>query len=171
MSRPDGLESLALRKVKDLDTDIDLDAFSAAFDLFRLSARVIHYLETSVHRPLGLSTAGFRVLFTVWLYGSLEPRDIARMAGVSRAAVSGVVKTLERDGLAERSREQNDRRLVTVRLTPEGEERVVEAYRQQNGHEQQLFRALDRDQLRAFAMSMRTLLASPLPEDDDDDTP
>lgn len=164
---PDGpqFERRAEERITEFGDDIDLDSFAAAFALFRLSSRIISDLESQVHRPLGLSIAGFRVLFTVWVFGELEPRDIARMSGVSRAAVSGVVNTLEREGLAERSREQEDRRLVTVRVTAKGEERLRTAYRRQNQREQQLFAELGTDELRAFTNAMRRLLAAPLPDD------
>jgi DNA-binding MarR family transcriptional regulator len=95
----------------------DLDALRASFDLIRASTRLVQRLEAEVHSPAGWSMAGFRVMFCVWVGGELEPRDIARLSGLSRAAVSSVLNTLERDGLVERTRESHDRRLVTVRLT------------------------------------------------------
>ena len=83
--------------------------------------------------------AGFRVMFCVWVGGEAEPRDIARLSGLSRAAVSSVLNTLERDGLIERTRESHDRRLVTVRLTDDGATRIVDAYRHQNDVEREFF--------------------------------
>ncbi|MFT7327730.1 MAG: hypothetical protein ACI88S_002162, partial [Ilumatobacter sp.] len=96
MTEPDDFERRAAERVVELgnnDHPIDLGTFAAMFDLFRVSARVVGDLESEVHRPLGLSIAGFRVLFTVWVFDSLEVREIARLSGVSRAAVSGVVTT------------------------------------------------------------------------------
>ncbi|NND74075.1 MAG: MarR family transcriptional regulator [Ilumatobacter sp.] len=156
----DDFEVLARRRVVELGDDIDLDAFAAMFDLFRVSARVIGDLENTVHRPIGLSIAGFRVLFTVWVHGSLEPREIARLSGVSRAAVSGVVNTLERDGFAARQRVQADGRLVTVSVTPAGSTKLREAYRLQHARERELFAALPASELAQFTTTMRTLLAA-----------
>lgn len=150
---------------------IDGATFAAMFNLFRVSARLIGDLELVVYRPAGLSSAGFRVLFTVWVFGELEPRRIAALSGVSRAAVSSVLNTLERDGFAERTRESSDRRLVTVRLTPEGERRVVECYRNQNRRERELFAPLSPAQLESFTAAMRALLSGPsAPEADGDKT-
>ncbi len=156
----DAFGEAARARVPELGDDIDLTTFAAAFELFRLSTKVINDFETTVHRPLGLSIAGFRVLFTVWVFGELEPRDIARLSGVTRAAVSGVVNTLERDGLVEKSREQEDKRLVTVRLTDGGERLLREAYQAQNEREQVLFGDLDTDELRTLTELMRRLLVS-----------
>jgi DNA-binding MarR family transcriptional regulator len=162
-----GFETAALARVQDLADDLDLDTFAASFNLFRVSTKLIQDLEANVHRPLGLSIGGFRVLFTVFVFGELEPREIAHLAGVTRAAVSGVLNTLERDALVERTREQDDRRLITVRLTEEGERVLREAYRRQNRREQQQFTDLSRAELRAFSATMSKLMATRLPPADD----
>ncbi len=156
---PDDFERRATERIEALGDDIDAASFAASFDLFRLGTRVMSDFDAAVHRPLGLSLAGFRVLFTLWVHGSLEVREIARLAGVSRAAVSGVVTTLERDGLAIRQRDQADGRLATVRLTPEGDDRLQVAYRSQNAREQQLFADLGAGELEAFTATLRKLLA------------
>lgn len=166
---PDDFERRATDRVESLGADIDTASFAASFDLFRLGTRVMSDFDAAVHRPLGLSLAGFRVLFTLWVHGSLEVREIARLAGVSRAAVSGVVTTLERDGLAVRQRDQADGRLATVRLTTDGDARLQSAYRAQNIREQRLFVGLDGAELAAFTATLRKLLAVQLdgePEND-----
>lgn len=156
---PDEFELRATERVAELGDDIDLQSFVASFDLFRLATRMTSEFDSEVHRPIGLSMAGFRVLFTVWVFGALEVRDLAGLAGVSRAAVSGVVTTLERDGLAVRQRDQADGRLATVRLTSEGENRLRSAYRSQNDRERRLFADLDAAELTAFTATLRKLLA------------
>ncbi len=163
----DALGRLAAERVHELVEDLDAEAFAASFNLFRLSSKFLHDLETTVHRPRGLSLAGFRVLFTVWIHDQLEPRDLARLSGVSRAAVSGVLKTLERDGLIERSREQADRRLVTVRVTEQGEQLLRETYSEQNRRERAHYRSLASDRLVAFGAIMQELLDTPLPDLDE----
>ncbi len=157
-------EEAALARVQELTDGIDLDTYAAAFNLFRVSTKLIQDLETTVHRPLGLSIAGFRVMFTVWVVGAMEPRQIAHLSGVTRAAVSGVLNTLERDGLIERTREQRDRRLITVRLTDDGVDVLRQAYQQQNRREQQQFADLTRRELRTFSATMSKLMKTRLSE-------
>ena len=53
-----------------------------------------------MHRPRGFSWPGFRVLFVLRTAGPAEARQVAKLSGMSRAAVSALVNTLERDGLA-----------------------------------------------------------------------
>lgn len=139
---------------------VDLDRFRTSFDLIRLSTRLVQHLESTVHHPAGWSMGGFRVMFCVWVADELEPRDIARLSGLSRAAVSSVLNTLERDGLVERNRESDDRRLVTVRLTEEGSRRLADAYRHQHAEERRFFESLDAKEVDALAGQLRKLLHS-----------
>lgn len=151
-------ERVAVDAVASAVPDADLDALRASFDLIRASTRLVQRLEAEVHRAAGWSMAGFRVMFCVWVGGELEPRDIARLSGLSRAAVSSVLNTLERDGLVERFRESEDRRLVTVRLTDDGAERLVAAYRHQNEVEQEFFGSLSSADRRRLARDLAGLL-------------
>ncbi|NDK92078.1 MarR family transcriptional regulator [Gordonia desulfuricans] len=88
--------------------------------LTRIADVIVYDIESRVHRPHGWSWSGFRVLFTLWTAGPLESRQITQMTGMSRAGVSALVKTLERDGLITRARSETDRRTVEVDLTEEG---------------------------------------------------
>lgn len=151
-------EATAGRRVESLGPELDLATFAATFNLFRLSTRVIHDLDTSVHRPLGLSIAGFRALFTIWTLGEMEPSRLALLSGVSRAAISGTVTTLESSGFIEKSRDQPDRRLITIRLTDDGAAVVEAAYRAQNRREQELFAALESEEILELSRIMHKAL-------------
>lgn len=57
--------------------------------------------------------------------------DLAECTGVSRATITGLLDGLQRDGLVERMSDPEDRRVVRVKLTQDGEallERVRPAY-------------------------------------------
>lgn len=157
---PDEFEQAAIHKVADAHPNADLDALRASFDLIRLSTLLVQRIESRVHRPAGWSMAGFRVMFCVWVAGELEPRQIAHFSGLSRAAVSSALNTLERDGLIERGRVSADRRLVTVRLTADGTTRLVRAYRQQNVVEQDFFGPLSERERSTFIALVQRLLRS-----------
>lgn len=151
-------EDAAVESVEAAVPGADLDALRASFDLIRASTLLVQRLESAVHREAGWSMAGFRVMFCVWVAGELEPRDIARLSGLSRAAVSSVLNTLERDRLIERTRESDDRRLVTVRLTEDGARRLVAAYERQNAVEQDFFSALTTSTKRSLAADLADVL-------------
>lgn len=151
-------EAAAVGSVASALPATDLDALRASFALVRASTRLVQRLEAEVHREAGWSMAGFRVMFCVWVGGELEPREIARLSGLSRAAVSSVLNTLERDGLVERTRESHDRRLVTVRLTDDGARRLVTAYAHQNRVERDFFASLPERDRRRLARDLAELM-------------
>lgn len=138
--------------------DADLDALRASLELTRAATRLHQQLESEVHRHAGWSMAGFRVMFCVWVAGELEPREISDLCGLSRAAVSSVLNTLERDSLVERTRRADDRRLVTVRLTADGRRRLVDAYGDQNRLERDFFGRLGAEAMRRLADDLQRLL-------------
>ena len=140
----------------------DLDLFRLSFALSRTATRFVRHVESSAHRPIGLTWAGFRVLFTVWVCGSLESHRIAQLSGLSRASVSSAVNTLERDGMVSRSRESADRRLVTVSLTGDGSELVRRAYTDQHAQEEVLFSSLDDDDVKLLTKMLERVLVTPL---------
>ena len=153
--RSDEFEEVAAAKV--LDEGLDPVTFRAMFGIFRLGARMFTDLETSIHRPAGWSLAGFRVMFLLWVGGPMESFEIARLAGLSRAAISSAVNTLERDGLVDRRRESDDRRVVTVYLTDDGAARLEAAYRAQNVRERELLGNLSDDELDTLTELMRRI--------------
>ena len=142
--------------------DVDLDLFRLSFVLTRAANRFSRHVESTVHRPRGLTTAGFRILFTLWSSGPLPAHRIALLAGLSRASVSSVVNTLERDGRVERTRGDDDRRVVTVSLTPPGEAAVRETYEGQYALEQTQYEGLSPTERAALAEALATLDRHPV---------
>lgn len=160
--RPDPFLEQAAERVAEAYDEIDLDLFRLSFALTRSANRFTRHVESKVHRPRNLTTAGFRILFTVWATGPLEAHRIAVLAGLSRASVSSVVNTLERDGYVVRSREQDDRRLVTVSLTVTGADLVRDAYSAQHEVERTLYEDLTVDERSALGRFLESLLDVPL---------
>lgn len=162
--RADEFEDVAAERV--VEQGLDPTTYRAMFGVFRLGARMFNDLETEVHRPAGWSLAGFRVMFILWVLGPTESHEIARLAGLSRAAISSAVNTLERDGLVDRRRESADRRVVTVYLTPDGQARLVAAYTKQNERERVLFGGLSNDELMTLTDLMRRISSVRLDSDE-----
>ena len=126
------------------DGVVDRDAAEHAelvFNLTRLQHRLSRDFE-SLHRRRGWTWAGFRIMNVLWAVGAAELRDIARLSGASRAAVSSALNTLERDGRVSRTRDSADRRMVRVQLTEHGRSALREAMREQAGREREWLAAL-----------------------------
>ncbi|WP_018654398.1 MarR family winged helix-turn-helix transcriptional regulator [Actinomadura flavalba] len=127
--------------------------------LNRASMIVTYDLESTVHRPRGHSWAGFRLLFVTWLAGPLEPGRAAALAGMSRAAVSNLTRTLVSDGLLTRSRGGRDGRSAQLALTPSGQERIAEVFAAQNAREHEWAGVLTETEQRMLIMLLDKLIA------------
>jgi MarR family transcriptional regulator, organic hydroperoxide resistance regulator len=79
-----------------------------------------HHMEQQVLADEDLSWAAFTVLFVLWIWGEQQTRHLAAEAGVTKGTLTGVLKTLEKRGLARRRAHEADGRLVLVSLEPKG---------------------------------------------------
>jgi DNA-binding MarR family transcriptional regulator len=71
-------------------------------------------------RPLGVSAAGGLVLGILRDHGPMSPSELGERLIVSRAAVTGLLDSLERRGFVSRSANPADRRSLLVEITPPG---------------------------------------------------
>jgi DNA-binding MarR family transcriptional regulator len=102
--------------------------------LLRAVGRHRGLFEQRAHDQHGRHLRAFSVLYLVWLYGTLEGRDLARLLGMSRQTTSAALGALESAGLVCRERDASgDRRLVEVRLTDDGRRTVEQEFRAQHG--------------------------------------
>lgn len=113
--------------------DLDPSAAEAFLHLLRTSDEAFAVTERNLLGH-GISQGRFGVLMLLWRGGQAgkagaecmppgprTPAELADAAGVTRATMTGLVDTLERDGLVKREPDRNDRRMMSVRLTPKAE--------------------------------------------------
>ncbi|GGV24017.1 MarR family transcriptional regulator [Kitasatospora herbaricolor] len=118
----------------------DTGALEAAAAL-RAASQAIDRLRAQGAGGRGLSAGALDVLARLSAAGEEEQLsaageekglsigELARAAGVSSRNVTGLVDTLERDGLARRVQDRHDRRSVRVRITVAGQDWLA-AFRQ-----------------------------------------
>lgn len=140
---------------------VDPVAMRLGLTLHRLASTLVYDWESTVHRPRGLSWGGFRVLFVLWLAGPLEAKRVAQLSGMSRAAVSALVKTLERDDLVSRRPSDHDRRAVLLALTERGHASIVDAYVEHNKRERAWAETLSKPEQTILIGLLEKLAASP----------
>jgi MarR family transcriptional regulator, organic hydroperoxide resistance regulator len=102
------------------DRHLDFAAMAAVSNIYRAANVVRHYMERNVLAEEDLSWAAFTVLFVLWIWGDQQTRHLAAEAGVTKGTLTGVLKTLEKRGLARRRSHDADGRLVLVSLQPKG---------------------------------------------------
>jgi MarR family transcriptional regulator, organic hydroperoxide resistance regulator len=102
------------------DQHLDFAAMAAISNINRAANVIRNHMERTVLADEDLSWAAFTVLFVLWIWGDQETRHLATEAGVTKGTLTGVLKTLEKRGLARRRAHEADGRLVLVRLEPAG---------------------------------------------------
>lgn len=112
-----------------------VEAMRVIFMLSRVASLITYDLEASVHRPRGLTWPGFRLLVVLGASGPLEATTAAEQSGMSKQAVSALVKNLVRDGLVAREASPRDRRAVSLSLTKRGREVFADAKAANNERE------------------------------------
>ncbi len=102
------------------DQPLDFAAMAAVSNIYRAANVIRNHMERKVLADEDLSWAAFTVLFVLWIWGDQQTRHLAEEAGVTKGTLTGVLKTLEKRGLARRRGHDADGRLVLVGLEPKG---------------------------------------------------
>jgi MarR family transcriptional regulator, organic hydroperoxide resistance regulator len=140
------------------DLPLNLPAAAAVSSLYRAANAVRVHLTNSVLRERGLTWTGFVVLWVVWIWDGMETRRAAESAAISKATLTGVVKTLEARGLITRRVSATDRRLVNLELTPAGVILMKELYPIFNAAEAEAVAGLSPRSLAQLTNSLRSIV-------------
>lgn len=114
--------------------ELDPSACEVFLHLLRTSDEVFGVSERYLNEN-NISQGRFGVLMLLWKGGQRRekmeadacpdaprtPAELADAAGVTRATMTGLIDTLERDGLVRREPDPDDRRMMSVRLTGKAE--------------------------------------------------
>src|SRR5690348_1971288 len=100
------------------DQPLDFAAMAAVSNIYRAANVIRNHMERKVLADEDLSWAAFTVMFVLWIWGDQQTRHLAAEAGVTKGTLTGVLKTLEKRGLARRRGHEEDGRLVLVSLNP-----------------------------------------------------
>lgn len=113
-------------------------AAAVVWRLIRVASLFEHELEIGVHRPLGWSWTGFRIMYNTYVLEEVEPYRLALLLGTTAPSISSALATLERDGLIARTRSVANRRMKLVVLTPAGKLSVEKVLPDHHATEEQL---------------------------------
>ena len=97
-----------------------------ALGALRWAAKGLHLMMERWADVHGLSEGRLQILFRLrhQPQAGVALGGLATMLNVSPRNVTGLIDTLERDGLVERVHDTEDRRSIQARLTPDGRERI-----------------------------------------------
>jgi MarR family transcriptional regulator, organic hydroperoxide resistance regulator len=108
-------------------------------------------------RHEGLSFAQMRTLFRIGAEDEITVGELAKMAEVTPATITGMLDGLERDGMVSRRRSDQDRRVVLVCLTEQGRELLVKKREMWRERWQEKLGDLDDAQLESAATTLHKL--------------
>jgi len=128
----------------------------------RLS-RVMQVRLEAVLAPHGLTRLRWCVLASLGGTGALAPSDLAIAIGITRPALSRILKTMEQDGQIERRLTQRDGRSRVVGLTTQGRALLDLCWPKVNADHLHFMDKLNPDQREALDAALHALLAN---EDD-----
>jgi DNA-binding MarR family transcriptional regulator len=140
------------------DLPLDFKAANALSNLFRAANAVRSELTNRVLRKHDMTWTGFVVLWVVWIWEDMETRHVAESADISKATLTGVVKTLEGRNLLQREGDPTDGRLVRLRLTPAGVALMEQIYPEFNAVESEIIGKLSDRRVSAFTSTLRDVV-------------
>jgi MarR family transcriptional regulator, organic hydroperoxide resistance regulator len=141
-----------------IELEVDFTSMAAVANVFRVASAARNHLERTALARAGLSFTAFTVMWVLWVWGESEFRDVAVDSGVAKGTLTGVVTTLERRGLVARRRHPDDRRLILVSCTPQGEDLMVGLFPRFNDGESRLVSGLADAETRRLAQLLRKVL-------------
>jgi DNA-binding MarR family transcriptional regulator len=150
------------RAMRDHVTSLDLDfeAAQAVSSIYRAANAVRAHVTNEVLRDYDISWTGFVVLWVVWIFDGIETRHAADSAAISKATLTGVVKTLEGRGWLVRRGIADDRRRVALHLTPSGTKLMEELYPKFNAYEAQVVSGLSSKRRQDMTSSLRAIVTA-----------
>jgi DNA-binding MarR family transcriptional regulator len=140
--------------------DLDVEPLQVLSRVARLAA-VLDDRRAAAFVEHGLQGHEFDVLSALRRSGApfeLTAGELAALTHVTSGTMTSRLDRLEARGFVDRRADPSDGRLVRVRLTGDGRERVDAAFAALLASERQLLRALDDPALTALADALRNLL-------------
>jgi MarR family transcriptional regulator, organic hydroperoxide resistance regulator len=144
---------------------LDFAAMAAVSNIYRAANAIRHQMEQKVLAEEDLSWAAFTVLFVLWIWGDQQTRYLAAEAGVTKGTLTGVLKTLEKRGLARRRGHDRDGRLVLVSLEPNGREVIERLFPAFNAGEAMVSASLTEREKNQLASLLRKIIRTVEEED------
>ena len=133
---------------------------AAVSNIYRAANAIRNQMERDVLAEADLSWAAFTVLFVLWIWGDQQTRHLAAEAGVTKGTLTGVLKTLEKRGLARRYGHEEDGRLVVVSLQPPGRDLIEQLFPAFNAGEARVSASLTEDEKEQLAYLLRKIIRS-----------
>ena len=95
-------------------------------DVVRRLVRMLQLFERDQIKPYGITSSQGYTLIEISKSEGLAMNELSSKMNLDTSTMTRVIGNLVRDGLVDRTRDESDRRFVTVRLTPRGKDLAAE---------------------------------------------
>lgn len=130
--------------------DLNVSATESCLHLLRAADSVFRVLSGHLHDH-GFSQGGFTVMSLLWdTTESSTPAELAQKANVTRASMTGLLDTLEKEGFVTRAPCPNDRRMMRVTLTRKGRRQLEKVLPEHFRHMAGLLKPLSAAERKTF---------------------
>ncbi len=152
------------------DQPFDFESMLAISNIYRAAAAVRRVAERTILSDYGISWGGFTILWVLWVWDEMETGRLAAECDLSKGTLTGMVNTLERQGLVERSRVASDRRKVVVGLSDDGLGVIKDLFPRFNRYESEMTAGLSASDRRQLARLLRQVVRNTGEADNETDT-
>lgn len=105
-----------------------------------------------------LSGARGRVIFALWMEDGVPIRALSEKTGIGKAALTGILSRLERDGFVTRSTDSGDRRSTLIFLTGKDKPLRTRIARASSEMNAVFYRGFSKAEISAFEEQLRRIL-------------
>ncbi|GGB42663.1 MarR family transcriptional regulator [Virgibacillus dakarensis] len=128
-------------------------------DIFR---KIIRKLpgQWKKHTKLGFSRSEVLVLYKLHRDGQQRASELARVLSITTGGLTGITDKLVDGGYIERNRTDQDRRVVYLTITENGQEILRNLYVTRKAFMERLFAGISKEELAMFKTTATKLLAN-----------
>ena len=137
---------------------LNLDAIAVVTNIYRIAQGLRNQMEREVLSEYGLSWTAFSLLYDLWIENSVETKKLAESAGVSKATISNITKTLEQKELCYRKVDNRDRRITYVTITDKGRDIMEDLYPRFHNGETEIVSSLTVDEQKNVSTLLRKVI-------------
>ncbi|MGM0839733.1 MAG: MarR family winged helix-turn-helix transcriptional regulator [Bacillota bacterium] len=132
------------------------------YELEGLFRSVFRMMKSDIRTIFGefISNGEFWVLQLISENGALKSSEISKRMEVSASHITSITDTLVEKGYITRMRSNEDRRVVELALTPQGEEMLSQCEEKKTLYFQELFVKFDKEEVNHLIELFEKLLAS-----------
>ena len=100
-----------------------MDAYKRGLEVSRLVKEIVFLIKHNTSKEFdsagmpGITPTQGMMIGMLGRHGQMKVSEISRMMGLNNSTVSGIVDRLERQGMVERLRSEEDKRVVFIKLT------------------------------------------------------